>query len=421
MRNIWNLVARNRNYRLLLGANFVSAAGDWIMNIGMTFYVYVITGSVLASGIMLMVAMLPMLLFGSLAGVFVDRWDRRATMITTNLLLAATLVPLFIMDGKSDIWILYVVVFAQGILEQLFAPAESAMVPHVVPSEDLVAANALNQQNRELTRLLGAALGGLLAATGGIVLVAIVDLVSYLVAAALLIMMRVPPQPKLAAVERDKIRNDWVAGIRLCFSRKDLATLFVFRSMNGFGEGVFSVLLAPFVIGILHANGTEFGALSAIQAVGGIAGGLAVASMSRRFTPRQLLGFGALLFGAVDLLIALYPLAFPALWPMFLLMIVVGLPGAAQGAGFSTLQQERTPDAYRGRIFGAINTGSAIAMTAGIVLASVLGDVIGIIAVLSLQGIVHLLAGPYVLARLGSQETPQQPETRPVVLAGGEA
>jgi Na+/melibiose symporter-like transporter len=422
MRNVWNLLARNRNYRLLLGANLVSATGDWIMNIGMTFYVYLVTGSVLASGAMFLVVIMPQMLFGSLGGVYADRWNRQRAMIVTNLLLALTLIPLFVMDGRSQIWILYVVVFAQGVLEQLFAPAEAATVPQVVSAEDLIAANALNGQNRELTRLLGAALGGILAVLGGIVLIAVVDLVSYLVAAALLALMRIPTQPADAAVDstpRTRVRHEWVDGVRLCLRRRDLSTLFLFRVLNGFGEGIFAVLLTPFLIGVLHAGGSEFGAINAVQAIGGIAGGFAVAALGRRLTARQLLGYGAFLFGLFDLLIAIYPLALPALWPVFGLMIVVGLPGAAQSAGFATLQQERTPDAYRGRVFGAINTGSATAMIVGIVLASAFGDAVGIIAVLSLQGLIHMVAGPFVLARLGTSAASEvQQQNRPAVLAG---
>ncbi|MER6800387.1 MFS transporter, partial [Amycolatopsis mediterranei] len=132
------------------GANLISLAGDWILGIGMMFYVYTVTGSALASGAMLLVSMVPQLLFGSLAGVFVDRWDRKRTMVVTNLLLALALIPLFAVHDERTIWVVYVVVFVQGVLEQLFQPAEAAMVPHVVPAEDLVAANALNGQNRQV-------------------------------------------------------------------------------------------------------------------------------------------------------------------------------------------------------------------------------------------------------------------------------
>jgi Na+/melibiose symporter-like transporter len=411
MRNVWQLIARNRNYRLLLGANLISSAGDWILGIGMMYYVYVITGSALASGAMLFVSMLPQLLFGSLAGVFVDRWDRRNTMIVSNLLLAATCVPLFAVHDTDSVWVIYVVVFVQGIFEQLFVPAEQAMVPHVVPEDDLVAANALNGQNRQVARLVGAAIGGALAALGGIFLVALVDLVSYLVAAGLVARIRVaaPAGPPAGPVDARPplVRQEWIDGVRLCFSRRHLSTLFMFRVMSGFGEGVIAVLLAPFIISVLNADSAEYGAVISAQAVGGIAAGFAVAALGRRGDPRILLGYGALLFGVLDLLIAIYPLALPALWPVFVLICLVGLPSAALNAAFATLQQVHTPDAFRGRVFGAINTGSGLAMVLGILVAGTLGDVVGIIAVLSLQGIVHIVAGPYVLARTRPVDAPR--------------
>jgi len=403
MGDVWRLIARNRNFRLLLSANLISSAGDWILGIGMMYYVYVLTGSALASGAMLFVAMLPQLLFGSLAGVFVDRWDRRNTMIVSNLLLAATCVPLFTVHDSASVWVIYVVVFVQGIFEQLLFPAEQAMMPHVVPAEDLVSANAMNGQNRQVARLVGAALGGVLAAVGGIFLVALVDLVSYLVAAGLVMAIRVsaPAEPKTGPVDARPplIRHEWIEGIRLCWTDRYLSTLFMFRVLSGFGEGIIAVLLAPFIISVLNADSAEYGAVISAQAVGGIAAGFAVAVLGRRLDPRILLGYGALVFGVLDLLIAIYPLAVPALWPVFVLICLVGLPSAALNAAFATLQQTHTPDAFRGRVFGAINTGSGLAMLLGILVAGALGDVVGIIAVLSLQGIVHIIAGPYVLVR----------------------
>jgi Na+/melibiose symporter-like transporter len=422
MRNVWHLVRRNRDYRLLLGANLVSQGGDWILAIGMMFYIYDTTRSSLAAGTMLLAALAPQLAFSSLAGVFVDRWDRRTTMVVSNLLLAACLVPLFFVRASGDVWIIYVVVFVQGVLEQFFVPAEAAMVPQVVPADDLVAANALNGQNRQVARLVGAAVGGILAAVGGIALVAVVDLVSYLAAAALVALVEsertaLPRVAKPTAPRR--VRREWTEGLTLCFGRRDLATLLIFRTMSGFGEGVITVLLAPFVISVLHASGAQYGAVNSALAVGGIVGAVTVAGMRRANRPRALLGYGALAFGALDLMIALYPLALPRLWPVFVLIGIVGFPAAAMNAGFQTLQQTRTPDAFRGRVSGAITTGSAVAMVLGIVLAGALGQVVGIIPIIAIQGLIHVIAGPVVLLRMrrGPADPPDDPAI-PVLTPG---
>ena len=140
IRALWQLVAGNRNYRLLLSAGVVSLTGDAIMAVGLTYYVYAVTGSTLASGTTLLAALLPQITLGSIAGVFVDRWDRRRTMIATNLLLAAGLMPLLLVHGAHQIWIVYLVALWEGAVEQLFAPAEAALVPNLVAEPDLVAA-----------------------------------------------------------------------------------------------------------------------------------------------------------------------------------------------------------------------------------------------------------------------------------------
>src|SRR5690242_18738637 len=158
---------RGRDFHLLLGANFVSFLGDWILNAGLAYQVYVLTGSTLASAAMVLAGLLPQVVLGSYAGVLADRWDRRGTMIACNLLLAVTLFPLLLIHHPGQVPIVYAVAAAQSALAALFASAEAALVPSLVTAPELVTANALNGQSRDVARLAGAALGGVLAATGG--------------------------------------------------------------------------------------------------------------------------------------------------------------------------------------------------------------------------------------------------------------
>src|SRR3954467_13983858 len=98
LRNQWRLLRRRRHLRLLLAAGLVSMTGDWILGIGLTYSVYAITGSTLASAVTLLASFVPRVVAGSVAGVFVDRWDRKRTMVACNLLLAVGLVPLVLLD-----------------------------------------------------------------------------------------------------------------------------------------------------------------------------------------------------------------------------------------------------------------------------------------------------------------------------------
>jgi len=204
---LWRLLAGHRDLRLLLSAGLISLTGDWILRTGLAYSVYSLTGSTLASATTLLASLIPQVAFASLAGVFVDRWDRRVTMVVTNLLLALTLLPLLVVHSGRDVWIIYAVSVVQSTLAQFFVSAEAALLPHTVPAPDLVTANALNGQNRDIARLTGAALGGLAAGLGGIAALTLVDAASFVVAAALLLLIRIRPAADRSAGDRHLVRE----------------------------------------------------------------------------------------------------------------------------------------------------------------------------------------------------------------------
>lgn len=108
---------------------------------------------------LLLASFVPQVLLSSVAGVFVDRWDLKRTMVIADLLLAAGLLPLLAVHGPDRLWIVFVVMFWEGAVQQFFLPAEQALLPGLVPDDRLVTANAPNGQNRDLARLIGSALG----------------------------------------------------------------------------------------------------------------------------------------------------------------------------------------------------------------------------------------------------------------------
>ncbi|MET0424871.1 MAG: MFS transporter, partial [Actinoplanes sp.] len=391
-----------RDYRLLLAAGFVSLTGDWILATGLAYQVYVLTGSTLASAGMVLAALLPKVLVGSLAGVYVDRWDRRRTMIVCNLLLAAGLLPLFAVQHAGQAAVVYAVLAVQNAIAAFFVSAEAALVPALVPESLLVTANGLNGQIRDVARLAGAAIGGVLAAWGGITLLAAVDILTFALAAALLLAIRHRtgrPAPAGAA-RPPHLLHEWTEGLRLIVGHRLLRTLLVFVAITGVGEALMATLMAPFVHDVLHGGAQGYGAILAVQAIGGLAGGLVVTLVGHRFAPSALLGWGAIAFGVLDLALFLYPLVSTALWPALVIMILVGLPGAVTVAGLMTLFQSGAGEAHRGRIFGAGTAVQSATMLAGTLAAGALAERAGIIPVIAWQGVGYCLAGLLFLIML---------------------
>jgi MFS family permease len=127
------MLAGRRDLRLVLSAGVISMSGDWILTIGLIYRVYAVTGSTVASALTMASSFAPQVLLGAVAGVFADRSDRRRTMIVADLLLAACLLPLLLVHDAAQVWIVFVVMFAEGSVQQFFSPAEQAMVPRLVP------------------------------------------------------------------------------------------------------------------------------------------------------------------------------------------------------------------------------------------------------------------------------------------------
>jgi len=406
---------RGRDFHLLLGANFVSFLGDWILNAGLAYQVYVLTGSTLASAAMVLAGLVPQVVLGSYAGVLADRWDRRRAMIACNLLLAVTLLPLLLIRHPGQVPIVYAVAAAQSALAALFASAEAALVPSLVTGSELVTANALNGQARDVARLAGAALGGVLAAAGGIRLIAVADAVTFVLAAGLLMLIR-HRAVRRPAVERES--HAWRAGLRIAWSSRTLRALLAFVLITGVGEAVMMTLMAPFVRDVLHGGAEAYGAIMAVQAVGGLAGGLVATLVGHRFPARLLLGAGAAVFGLLDLVLFLYPLIHPAVWPALAIMIVVGVPGALTVAGLVTVFQTATADAYRGRVYGALTALKAAAMLVGIALAGTLPARVGIVPVIAVQGAGYLSAGLLVLVVLSDRNGSSSAARSPAASTG---
>src|SRR3954451_7940251 len=119
-------ILRQRNFALLWLGGLISFMGDWVLFIALPVYVYDLTGSALATGGMFIAQTAPRLLFGSIAGVVVDRWDRKRTMIVANLLSAAALLLLPV-RSIADLWLVYLAAFLQASITLFFQPAESAL------------------------------------------------------------------------------------------------------------------------------------------------------------------------------------------------------------------------------------------------------------------------------------------------------
>lgn len=399
---------RQRDFALLWWAGLTSLGGDWVLMVGLPLYVYRVTGSTLATGGMLVSAILPALLLGSVAGVFVDRWDRRGTMIAADLLLALGLLPLLLVHTREQLWVVYLVSALESALSRFFQPAEAALLPRLVGEGQLVPANALASLNSNLARLGGPALGGLIAAAWSLPGIVLVDAASFLISGALIAAIsggRRAARPSAAPAARHPlwlaVWQDWVAGLRVVRRTPPIFALFIVTIIPMLGEGVFGTLFVVFVYRVLHGGAPQFGLLMSAQAVGGLLGGVLVGAVGRRVPLAALIGVCAIGFGLGDLAVFNAPAVLPGLGAPALFMGLVGIAGVGYLTGASSVLQAYVADGYRGRVQGAWGTTGALLGLLGTVIAGSLGDRLGPVAILNVQGAGYMVSGVLALLLLG--------------------
>ncbi|GAA1722789.1 hypothetical protein [Nonomuraea bangladeshensis] len=216
----------------------------------------------------------------------------------------------------------------------------------------------------------------------------------FLISALLLARLRTPARRATAATT---MGGQWVAGLRLARSDPGVRLLVTYMVITGLGEGIFATLAAPFVAEVLGGEGDAYGLFLSAQAVGGIAGGLAVAARPGYATPRALFGWGTVVFGLADLALFTYPLLTRELWPAIALIALAGLPAAAAMAGLTTFAQTATGEDRLGAVFGLLGSAQAATSLLGMVSAGVLGDHLGIVPTLCLHAGGLITAGLLVV------------------------
>jgi len=402
MRAGWALL-RRRDFRLLWAGGLISETGDWFLLVGLPVWVLELTGSSLVTSTVFLVGLLPSLVVGPLAGVLVDRWDRRRTLVVVSLAQAAFLLPLLTVDGRDRLWVVYLVMAVEAALAQLNDPARNALVPTLVAGHDLVGANALIALNGNLARLVGSPLGGVLVEVAGLPGLVIGDAASFLLGAALLALVRPSRRARRQPTRRPGrgVLGEWVDGLRVVLGDRGLRWGLVVDGLAAVAQGIFMVLFVLFVARELGGDGAEVGLLRGVQAIGGLAGGALVVGLARRLEPGRLLGTSLLVFGLVSLAVWNGPALTTAGWLYLVLFTAAGIPGIGFLTGLTALVQERSPDAYLGRVLATFLGGFNGLMALGMLLAGLLGDAVGVVPVLNGQAVLYLLAGLLALATLG--------------------
>ncbi len=274
----------------LIGAGLVSVTGDWLLAIALPIYVYTVTGSTLSSATTMTLELVAALVVGQFSGLVVDRFDRRLVLIAANVASAVLLLPLLAVHGTGQLWLVYLVSAVQSALGTLAGPAQSALIPSLVAADELVRTNTVVTTSNEVSKLIGAASGGIVLGAVGLGGVVLVDSLTF-VAAALLIAPRFPTsmRPGVDASDGKGRWRRWREGLSLVRRTPQLRNCFALVVINQLAQGIALALIIAFFVQDLHRGSAAVGVFRSFQVLGTIPAGIAVAAFAAKWHPATLL------------------------------------------------------------------------------------------------------------------------------------
>jgi MFS family permease len=387
-------VLKIREFRLLWLAQVISDFGDSLTNLTLLILINQLTGSTAALATMAIVLGIPQVTFGLLAGVYVDRWDRKRIMFLSDLLRGAMVLGFIGAIATGQIWLLYVVAFIQASIGTFFTPARSALLPRLVPRTGLLAANSLSQISRIIAGVAGSAAAGVLVGAFNVTWPAFTfDALTFFVSALLVsrIVVRAaerPAAPASSGTPRE-IFAQLAGGLQVIAHSRILTGTLMALAVTMLGLGAVNVLIVPLIINDLHVPATWFGAVEFAQTASMVLSGGLVAVLAARLKMTQIVTGSLVLIGLLTGLIALSG----TIWHLLLILFAVGWLVTPLQAAVATIMQTAVDDHMRGRIGAALNTVLSTASLVSMGLAGVFGQLVGIRTVFILAGIVTVLAG----------------------------
>ncbi len=411
MNAYWRLLRNNPDFTRLWLAQVVSLLGDWFNTIVLAVLVERYSGgSGLAVSLFLLARFIPPMLVGPWAGVLVDRLDRKRLLILSDVLRALVVLLLLLADGPQLLWLVYVLTALQFTLSAVFEPGRNAILPSLLPREGLVLANTLGSVTWSVMLAAGAVAGGIVAAQLGTQVALLIDSLTFLVSALLIMSIRTDTSAgvsheQAAAGGETARKRDLREGLR--YLRRSPATLAVLLVKAGISLGSIDAVMIVYASQLFSTgedSSTPLSIMYAAFGTGAVAGPLLLNRFNdgRVEVMRRLIRFGFLFMSLGWLL-----LSGAGTLPLVALALTLRAMGTSVCWTYSSvIIQKSVPDDFLGRMFSLDMTSFQFVGAFSILLTGLLIDSFGVgqvrqvVLLMALISLVPLVLWHLVVPRL---------------------
>lgn len=397
---------QNRNFRLLWTGQLLSQIGDQCLLVAAITLISDLSNSPLAMLIPALSIAIPQIVFGLVGGVIADRWNRKLVMVVSDLLRGLIVLSILLVNSAQQFWILYLAAAGLALVGVCFYPARNAVIPTLVPSGLLIAANGLIQGSYIIALILGPVVAGL-AVEWWQPSVVLFDSATFFISALIIGMIRFPPKSMEAtAAKENGVWDDMKVGLNFIRHNQLLRQALAITAIATLGIGAIVLLAIPHLKEELGAGGLEYGIAMSMLGLGSVMGGLIVTRLSRLLSTSTIVGGMLILAGG-----AIVAFAFAPTYTVVLLSVVImGVCIVVARGALNAITQTLAPNGIRGRVQSAVNliVVASTAVSEGV--SALMGSVIEVQTVFLGAGAMTALAGMSAIwvlrgaTRAGSKE-----------------
>jgi MFS family permease len=384
-------LARNSNFVLLVGGQFISQMGDRLAMVAFPWIVYRTTGSAVSTGVVLALFTLPYVLFGVVAGGVLDRVDKRGVMVAADIARGGLVLAVPFMAERSTSGV-FVLAFLTACATVFFDPGLMALLPDIVPDRELLRANSVLAASAHITEIVGYSAAGFIVFYLATRTAFRVDAATFGISAVTLLAMTLKRSPEAggsggatgaAGDRRSSFWREIREGITYLRRHAGLRANTALTVAAAAGVGAFYPL--TFLLAVEQFRGTRaFGFMEAAVAVGYLSGSVVMGALAKRVPKGLAITVGLMVMGACCTL----PWAIHALPLVLVDFVVLGCADAAVLISIDTYVQTIVPEKLRGRVWGARFTLTQGVYALGVLVAGALATTVGLGPLFGLCGLI---------------------------------
>jgi DHA3 family macrolide efflux protein-like MFS transporter len=404
-----------KTFLIIWTGQFFSILTSSTVNFAIIVWLSINTGSAEILAYAAIASLLPQSLLGPFSGVYIDRWDRKLTMIFADGFIAfCTLIIaiLFYLD-LADLWYIIVLLALRSIGSAFHMPAMQASVPLIAPESQLLKIAGINQSIQSVSTIAGPALGALAITTLDIGQVLLLDIVGALMAIGSLFFVKIP-NPDRSGQTTHRVLQEILSGVREVTRQKGLKFLFLFSILSTFCIMPISVLFPLMTLNHFGGDVFQVSLIEVIWGVGMLLGGVSLGIIKFPVNKVVLINSMYLLLG---ISLSVSGLLLPSAYPYFVILTALGgISGAIYNSCFTTVLQETINPAMLGRVFSMYISVAMLPSLLGLVGIGFFADTIGLAQTFVLLGSVIFVLGLISFAvpsirELGKKEAAKRTES----------